>query len=140
MAAICGAAGIELAFKDGIDWILHVDTDELMYPGGSPEYSLQRVLAVFPPDVDTVVFPNYESLPERDDVVDPFTEVKIPSSVVTGLEHLKLCLLHVRVKSCQAMSSILLKSPPRTPNLRWLASLCVNSNMSVSTEYIVQWQ
>lgn len=76
-------AGIELAFKDNIDWILHVDTDELMYPGGSPEYSLQRVLAVFPPDVDTVVFPNYESLPERDDVQDPFTEVIYPSPTHT---------------------------------------------------------
>eukprot|EP00884_Botryococcus_braunii_P019389 jgi/Botrbrau1/6133/Bobra.331_2s0028.1 len=70
-------AGIELAFKDNIDWILHVDTDELMYPGGSPEYSLQRVLSVFSPDTDTVVFPNYESLPERDDVQDPFTEVTL---------------------------------------------------------------
>ena len=28
-----------------------------------------------PRDVDTVVFPNYESMPERDDVDDPFTEV-----------------------------------------------------------------
>ena len=28
-----------------------------------------------PRDVDTVVFPNYESMPERDDVEDPFTEV-----------------------------------------------------------------
>jgi hypothetical protein len=75
MEGVWVTAGIELAFKDNIDWILHVDTDELMYPGGSPEYSLQRVLAVFAPDVDTVVFPNYESLPERDDVQDPFTEV-----------------------------------------------------------------
>ena len=69
------AAGIELAAKDGIDWILHIDTDELMYPGGGAEYSIQRVLSAVPADVDTLVFPNYESLPERDDVQDPFTEV-----------------------------------------------------------------
>lgn len=69
------AAAIELASKDGIDWILHIDTDELMYPGGGAEYSIQRVLASVPADVDTLVFPNYESLPERDDVQDPFTEV-----------------------------------------------------------------
>ena len=74
--ALCRrAAGIELAAKDGMDWILHIDTDELVYPGGGPEYSIQRVLAAVPPDVDTMVFPNYESLPERDDVQDPFTEV-----------------------------------------------------------------
>ena len=29
-----------------------------------------------PRDVDTVVFPNYESMPERDDVDDPFTELR----------------------------------------------------------------
>ena len=30
-----------MAQKDGIDWLLHVDTDELIYPSGSPTYSLQ---------------------------------------------------------------------------------------------------
>ena len=59
-----------------MDWILHIDTDELVYPGGGPEYSIQRVLAGVPSDVDTIVFPNYESLPERDDVQDPFTEAR----------------------------------------------------------------
>ena len=72
----CAQPGIELAAKDGIDWILHIDTDELVYPGGGAEYSIQRVLASVPADVDTLVFPNYESLPERDDVQDPFTEVR----------------------------------------------------------------
>lgn len=66
-----------MAFKDGIDWILHIDTDELVYPGGAAEFSLQRVLMDVPADVDTLVFPNYESLPERDDVVSPFTEVRL---------------------------------------------------------------
>lgn len=109
-----------MAQRDGVDWLLHVDTDELIYPSGSPDFSLQartrlvlqcspdsdtwlrklvaagvqtmlrwgnrvsllhpplqEVLAKVPPDVDTLVFPNYESLPERDDVVDPFTEVTL---------------------------------------------------------------
>lgn len=30
-----------------------------------------------PHDVDTLVFPNYESLPEREDVTDPFLEVTL---------------------------------------------------------------
>ena len=64
-----------MAFKDGVDWILHIDTDELVYPGGAPEFSLQRILMDVPADVDNIVFPNYESLPERDDVKTPFTEV-----------------------------------------------------------------
>ena len=46
-----------------------------MYPGGAPEYSLQRLLGSVPEDVDSLVFPNYESMPERDDIADPFTEV-----------------------------------------------------------------
>ena len=66
-----------MALKDGIDWLLHVDTDELIYPSGSEGYSLQEVLARVPPDVDTLVFPNYESLPEREDVGDPFLDVSL---------------------------------------------------------------
>ena len=69
------AEGIQLAQRDGVDWILHIDTDELVYPGGAPEYSLQRLLGSVPEDVDSLVFPNYESMPERDDVSEPFTEV-----------------------------------------------------------------
>jgi len=69
--------GIQLARADGADWVLHIDTDELMYPGGAPHYSLQAVLAAVPHRVDNVVFPNYESMPERDDIVDPFTEVTL---------------------------------------------------------------
>jgi len=30
-----------MAQKDGADWLLHVDTDELIYPAGSPAFSLQ---------------------------------------------------------------------------------------------------
>lgn len=64
-----------MATLDKVDWLLHIDTDELMYPGGNAGFSLQHVLATFADDVDTVVFPNYESLPETDKVHDPFTEV-----------------------------------------------------------------
>lgn len=115
-----------MAQKDGVDWLLHVDTDELIYPSGSPNFSLQvlalaachallynsvlppapgraaqhdaalalnallrqELLRNVPADVDTLVFPNYESLPERDDVADPFLEVSLfkknYAHVVTG--------------------------------------------------------
>ena len=124
-----------MAQKDKVDWLLHVDTDEMIYPSGSPAFSLQvrrrqagmpcrgapgarcgaaaaqaaaglwllrtccdtrmpccrclldhcplltarpqEVLGKVPADVDTLVFPNYESLPERDDVADPFLEVSL---------------------------------------------------------------
>lgn len=71
------ADAIELARKDGVDWILHIDTDELVYPGGSSSYSLREVLHTVPSDVDLLIFPNYESLAESVSVSDPFAEVSL---------------------------------------------------------------
>ncbi|CAI5946321.1 unnamed protein product [Closterium sp. NIES-65] len=58
----------------GVDWIFHVDTDELLYPAGTPDFSLQRLIHDLPSDVDLIVFPNYESVVETADVGDSFTE------------------------------------------------------------------
>lgn len=69
--------GINLARDAGIEWVIHMDTDELMYPGGASHYSLQAVLAAIPQRVDNVIFPNYEALPEQEDVREPFTEVTL---------------------------------------------------------------
>ncbi|XP_002969708.2 glycosyltransferase-like KOBITO 1 [Selaginella moellendorffii] len=66
---------IVMAREAEMDWIIHLDTDELLYPAGSPEYSLRKLLGDVAPEVDMVIFPNYESAIERDDVVDPFSEV-----------------------------------------------------------------
>lgn len=68
---------ISMALKDGMDWILHIDTDELVLPAASPggSFSLQQLLMAQPEDVDNVVFPNYESMPEAIDVKEPFLEV-----------------------------------------------------------------
>ncbi|GJX26573.1 hypothetical protein Tco_0232869 [Tanacetum coccineum] len=89
---------IVMARKSGMDWILHLDTDELMHPAGAGEYSLRQILSDVPRDVDMVVFPNYceltadngkffiyelyslslqESSVERDDIKDPFIEVSM---------------------------------------------------------------
>ncbi|KAH0633280.1 hypothetical protein KY284_036066 [Solanum tuberosum] len=57
--------------------IIHLDTDELMHPAGTSEYSLRRLLADIPEDIDMVIFPNYESSVERDDVKEPFSEVSM---------------------------------------------------------------
>ena len=87
-----------------MDWIIHLDTDELMHPVGTQEYSLRQLLSDVPGNVDMVIFPNYvsetalpiisfdlvnrstfnyacmlllpqESSVERDDIKDPFSEV-----------------------------------------------------------------
>ncbi|KAL4341404.1 hypothetical protein GQ457_08G010430 [Hibiscus cannabinus] len=68
---------IVMARDAGMDWILHLDTDELIHPAGAREYSLRQLLLDVPSNVDMVIFPNYESSVERDDIKDPFTEVSM---------------------------------------------------------------
>lgn len=45
-----------------MDWIIHLDTDELIYPAGTREYSLRQLLSDVPGNVDMVIFPNYVSV------------------------------------------------------------------------------
>ncbi|KAK4786828.1 hypothetical protein SAY86_010661 [Trapa natans] len=68
---------IVMAREASVDWIIHLDTDELMHPAGAREYSLRQLLLDIPEKVDMVVFPNYESSVERDDIKDPFGEVSM---------------------------------------------------------------
>ena len=44
-----------------MDWIIHLDTDELIHPAGAREYSLRQLLLDVPSNVDMVIFPNYVS-------------------------------------------------------------------------------
>ncbi|KAL6906298.1 hypothetical protein ACP4OV_003899 [Aristida adscensionis] len=67
---------IVMARDAGMDWIMHLDTDELLYPGGVSEYSVRRLLGAVPHDVDMVIFPNYESSVEHDNIKDPFSEIR----------------------------------------------------------------
>lgn len=44
-----------------MEWIFHLDTDELLHPAGTREYTVSELLTEVPTDVDMVVFPNYVS-------------------------------------------------------------------------------
>uniref|UniRef100_A0A7C9A091 Glycosyltransferase family 92 protein n=1 Tax=Opuntia streptacantha TaxID=393608 RepID=A0A7C9A091_OPUST len=68
---------IVMAREAGMEWIFHLDTDELLHPAGTREYSVRELLKGLPADVDMVVFPNYESAVERDDIREPFSEVSM---------------------------------------------------------------
>ncbi|XP_068645660.1 glycosyltransferase-like KOBITO 1 isoform X2 [Aristolochia californica] len=68
---------IVMAQDAGMDWIMHLDTDELIHPAGAREYSLRQLLSDIPSNFDLVIFPNYESSVERDDIKDPFSEVSM---------------------------------------------------------------
>uniref|UniRef100_A0A803MJF4 Glycosyltransferase family 92 protein n=1 Tax=Chenopodium quinoa TaxID=63459 RepID=A0A803MJF4_CHEQI len=47
---------IVMARDSGMEWILHVDTDELLHPEGSRNYSMRELLASVPSDVDALYF------------------------------------------------------------------------------------
>ncbi|KAH9679721.1 glycosyltransferase-like KOBITO 1 [Citrus sinensis] len=62
---------IVMARDAGMDWIIHLDTDELIHPAGAREYSLRQLLSDVPSNVDM------ESCIERDDIKEPFSEVSM---------------------------------------------------------------
>lgn len=47
----CHAVAVHQARVDGATWIGHIDTDELLYPASSPDYSMHQVLDTVPMDV-----------------------------------------------------------------------------------------
>ncbi|KAH9648943.1 glycosyltransferase-like KOBITO 1 [Citrus sinensis] len=62
---------IVMARDAGMNWIIHLDTDELIHPAGAREYSLRQLLSDVPSNVDM------ESCIERDDIKEPFSEVSM---------------------------------------------------------------
>ncbi|KAG6769147.1 hypothetical protein POTOM_024763 [Populus tomentosa] len=68
---------IVMAREASMDWIIHLETDELIHPAGASEYFLRQLLSDVPGNVDMVIFPNYESSVERDDIKEPFSEVSM---------------------------------------------------------------
>jgi hypothetical protein len=72
---------MEMARTEGLDWLLHIDADELFFPG-------DRSLAdIFAADADALRFFNYEAVPEKENITDPFREVdlfKIPPALAPG--------------------------------------------------------
>jgi hypothetical protein len=69
---------ISRAIRDNIEWIAHIDIDELLFPL-DPRFpntlDIREYLKLQPDLVDAVVFPNYEAVPEiKNGVKDSFTE------------------------------------------------------------------
>jgi hypothetical protein len=74
-----------LARERGIGWLLHIDSDELFYsPGQSAD---EHFAWLESQSLDAINYPNYEALPERDEIVDFFREVdlfKVPPQLCAG--------------------------------------------------------
>jgi hypothetical protein len=50
-AAVVCTVAIQQARVDGATWIGHIDTDELVYPAGSADFSMHQILNSISPDV-----------------------------------------------------------------------------------------
>ena len=64
------------ARADGMDWLLHLDADELIAPYTSG-VSLPDYLAAVPAAIDEVIFPNFEAVPLTEEMDDPFLSVRL---------------------------------------------------------------
>lgn len=60
-----------------MEWLLHIDPDEVAYPMGNPSFNLAADLAAQPPHVAAVRLLNYEAMPEAVDVSNPFEQVTL---------------------------------------------------------------
>ncbi len=56
-----GMRALKMAREQGADWLLHMDTDELIYA----KNGLKVVFEAAPPEKDTIVFRSREAVPEK---------------------------------------------------------------------------
>jgi Glycosyl transferase family 2 len=73
------AVALRYAKRHDLDWIFHVDGDELVYV---PERSLKQELAKVPPSTDFLVFGTLEAVPEREVYRNEFLEATLFRDVV----------------------------------------------------------
>ena len=64
------------AKRDGVHWLLHLDPDELFYPGG-PSTSIASTLARVPAHVASVRFMNHEGQAEAGDLVNRYEQISL---------------------------------------------------------------
>jgi hypothetical protein len=69
-------SAIEKARASGdVDWLVHVDADELIAPFSPRGFSVESLFASLPSNVDRVVMPNHEAVPEsafEEETCSPF--------------------------------------------------------------------
>ncbi len=65
---------VSLALEEGVDWLCHLDTDELfgLRPGVG---SVREYLSGFGADISEVFVPNVEAAPQEVEIQDPFLDI-----------------------------------------------------------------
>lgn len=61
------------AKEAGIDWVAHVDSDELLWE----PHSLRESFAAMSPEVEVLLFPVLEAVPQRLEYQNPFREISL---------------------------------------------------------------
>jgi hypothetical protein len=66
---------IQLALKQKLDWVVHIDCDELFYPfhGTAPDH----FQSLRDRKLENVIYPNYEAIPEAMDISDYFRQATL---------------------------------------------------------------
>jgi len=73
--ALNAGLAIEMALRERIEWLLHIDSDELFY---SPAASVgEHFAGLTARGVRHVTYPNYEAVPESAEIGDYFREVTL---------------------------------------------------------------
>jgi hypothetical protein len=88
------------AKKDGIDWLLHIDGDELFYPESTP------LNTIFNQTADSISFQNLEMIPKRDNYDNCFKEgidFKVNSRIFNAYSNGKSA---VKVNSSSEISGV----------------------------------
>lgn len=69
------ALAMDMARSQGLDWLLHIDADELFFSmkRPAPEHFFEALSQPF----DTLSYQNLEAVPEKTDIADPFREVDL---------------------------------------------------------------
>ncbi|WP_340106392.1 glycosyltransferase family 2 protein [Rhodohalobacter sp. 8-1] len=63
----------QMAGKSGIEWLLHVDHDELIYGPGS----LKGYFSTVPSEIEILRFPVMEAIPQQDAYTNAFAEISL---------------------------------------------------------------
>jgi len=66
---------VGMALEKGMDWLLHIDSDEFFY---LPDQTVSKhFTALAAKDIRRISYRNYEAIPERSDIDDYFAEVTL---------------------------------------------------------------
>jgi hypothetical protein len=69
------ALAMDMARRKGFDWLLHIDADELFFP--AKQSVAEHFAMARSQSLDSVIYRNFEAVPQTDEIADPFREVDL---------------------------------------------------------------